>query len=68
MDIDKIIKIVRNLNEEGPTVSIGSGITAGADKHIAGMVGEPPVRKRKKPPVIARGLMPGARKRWSNKG
>jgi len=33
------------------------------------LTGEPPVnlKKRKKPPtIIARGLMPGARKRWSN--
>ena len=50
MKIDKIIEIIRDLNEDGPTVSIGSGIAAGADKHIAGMVGEPPVRKRKKTP------------------
>jgi len=50
MKLDKIINIIRNLNEDTPTVSIGSGIAAGADKHIAGMVGEPPVRKRKKTP------------------
>ena len=43
MNLDKIIKIVRNLNEEGPTVG----------------------KRKKRPPIIARGLLPGARKRWS---
>jgi hypothetical protein len=61
MNLDKIITIVRNLNEEAPTVSLGSGAIAGT--HEAG--DEPPVKKKKKPPIIARGLMPGARKRWS---
>ena len=63
MDINKIISIIRNLNEEAPANSVGGG-------HIAGTAeagDDPPVRK-KKPPIIARGLMPGARKRWSKKG
>ena len=61
MNIDKIISIVRSLNEEAPTVSLGSGAIAGT--YEAG--DEPPVgKKKKKPPIIARGLMPGARKRW----
>lgn len=65
MNLDKIINIVRNLNEEAPTVSLGSGAIAGT--HEAG--DEPPVgKKKKRPPIIARGLMPGARKRWSGKG
>ena len=63
MNLDKIINIVRNLNEEAPTVSLGAGAVAGT--HEAG--DEPPVNKKKKkrPPIIARGLMPGARNRWS---
>ena len=46
MKIDKIINIVRNLNEDAPTNSVGGG-------HIAGTTeagDEPPVRKRKKTP------------------
>ena len=35
---------------------------------IAGLPPDQPPVKKKKPPIIARGLMPGARKRWSNKG
>ena len=64
MDIDRVIEIVRNLKEEAPTVSIASGQAspAGPDRTIAGMVGEPPVRKR--PPILARGCMKGARTRW----
>ena len=34
---------------------------------VAGITGEPPVNlKKKRPPILARGKMPGARKRWSN--
>ena len=64
MDIDRIIEIIRTLKEEAPTVSIASGQAspAGPDKTIAGMVGEPPVRK--KSTILARGCMPGARTRW----
>ena len=46
MDINKIINIVRNLNEDAPTNSVGGG-------HIAGTAeagDDPPVRKRKKTP------------------
>ena len=67
MDIDRIIEIVRTLKEEAPTVSIASGqaSSAGPDRTIAGMVGEPPVGNRKKrPPILARGCMKGARTRW----
>jgi len=63
MDIDKIINIIRNLDEDAPTNSVGGG-------HIAGTAeagDDPPVRK-KRPTIIARGLMPGARKRWMNNG
>ena len=46
MDINKIIKIIRNLNEDAPANSVGDG-------HIAGTAeagDDPPVRKRKKTP------------------
>ena len=55
MDIDRIIEIVRTLKEEAPTVSVAGG-------GVAGITGEPPVCKR--PPILARGRMPGARTRW----
>jgi hypothetical protein len=60
MNLDKIINIIRTLNEEGvPTNNASSGAIAGLPPD------EPPVRKKKKkPPIIARGLMPGARTRW----
>ena len=68
MDIDRIIGIVRTLKEEGmitggPTNAMNKGEIAGSVE--AG--DNPPVRKKKKkgePTIIARGLMPGARKRW----
>ena len=64
MDINRIISIIRSLKEEAvaaPTNSAGGG-------NIAGLPPDhPPVNiKKKKPPIIARGLMPGSRKRWSN--
>ena len=67
--LENIMDIVRSLNEEGmvggaPTNNVGSG-------HIAGAVPgeEPPVfmKKKKRPPILARGTMPGARKRWTLK-
>ena len=67
MNINRIIGLVRNLKEEGivggaPTNNVGSG-------HIAGAVPgkEPPVfmNKKKRPPILARGKMPGARTRWT---
>ena len=58
MDIDRIIEIVRTLKEEAPTNSVAGG-------GVAGITGEPPVfPKKKRPTIIARGCMPGARKRW----
>ena len=56
MKIDKIINIIRNLNEDAPTNSVGGG-------HIAGTVeagDDPPVRKKKK--YIYGGR--GSRKIW----
>jgi len=67
MDIEKIIKIVRELKEEGSSIANVSGTSSlGFNPETE----SPPVylnKKKKRPPVIARGLMPGARKRWSNK-
>ena len=64
MNLDKIINIIRTLNEEGvPTNNASSGEIAGLPPE------QPPVYKKKKkkgePTILARGLMPGARKRWS---
>ena len=62
MDIDKIINIVRTLKEEGgPTMAMGHGQIAGSVE--AG--DDPPVKRKKKPPVLGRGIMLGLRKRWS---
>ena len=59
MDLNKIINIIRTLNEEAPTMSVGAGGIAGLEPD------DPPVRKKKKKPtILARGLMPGARTRW----
>ena len=62
--LENIRSMVRSLNlkEEAPTVSVAGG-------GVAGITGDPPVdlKKKKRPPIIARGLMPGARKRWSGK-
>tara|TARA_S200000501_G_C20352646_1_gene538299 strand:- start:121 stop:357 length:237 start_codon:yes stop_codon:yes gene_type:complete len=58
-NLQKIIDIVHRLNEDAPVNSIGGG-------HIAGTVqagDDPPVRK-KKPTVLARGKLPGARTRF----
>ena len=63
--LENIRSMVRSLNlkEEAPTMSVSGG-------GVAGITGDPPVdlKKKKRPPIIARGLMPGARKRWSGKG
>jgi len=62
MDIDKIINIVRTLKEEGgPTMAMSHGQIAGSVE--AG--DDPPVKRKKKPPVLGRGIMLGLRKRWS---
>ena len=62
--MEKVMKFIRSLREEvamAPTNNASSGAIAGLPPD------QPPVRK-KRPPIIARGLMPGARKRWSKKG
>ena len=59
MDINKIINIIRNLKEDAPVNSVSGGGIAGLPPD------QPPVfKKKKKPPILARGKMPGARKRW----
>lgn len=66
MNIDKIVGIIRNLNEEGMAGLPANNASSGA---IAGLPpDQPPVnlKKKKRPPILARGKMPGARKRWSN--
>jgi hypothetical protein len=59
MKIDRIIETIRRhkLNE---MMTMGAGAIAGSAE--AG--DDPPVRKKKKPPVLARGKFPGLRKRW----
>ncbi len=60
--LNKILNIVReSLYEDAPVNNVGGGQIAGTVE--AG--DDPPVSKRKKkPPILARGLMPGARTRW----
>ena len=62
--LKNIINMVRSLNlKEEIANSVGGGGIAGLPPD------QPPVnlKKKKRPPIIARGLMPGARKRWSGK-
>ncbi len=59
MNIDKIIDIVRVLKEEGVTNSVGGGAIAGTVE-----AGDDPPVKKKRPTILARGKMPGCRKRW----
>jgi len=60
MKIDRVIETVRNhkLNE---MMTMGAGAIAGSVE--AG--DDPPVGKKKKPPILGRGIMLGLRKRWS---
>ena len=62
--LKNIINMVRSLNlKEEIANSVGGGGIAGLPPD------QPPVnlKKKKRPPIIARGLMPCARKRWSGK-
>ena len=58
-NLQKIIDIVHKLQEEVPVNNVSGGQIAGTKE--AG--DDPPVRK-KKPPIMARGKLPGARKRF----
>ena len=60
--LSNIMNMVRSIKEEAIANSVGDG------SGVAGLTGEPPVnlKKKKRPTIIARGLMPGARKRWNS--
>ena len=58
-NLQKIIDIVHKLQEEVPVNNVSGGQIAGTIE--AG--DSPPVRK-KRPPIMARGKLPGARKRF----
>ena len=58
-NLQKIIDIVHKLQEEATVNSVGGGQIAGTKE--AG--DDPPVRK-KKPPILARGKLPGMRTRF----
>ena len=55
-NLQKIIDIVHKLQEEVPVNNVSGGQIAGTKE--AG--DDPPVRK-KKPPILARGILPGMR-------
>jgi hypothetical protein len=59
--LSNIMNMIRFLKEE---TAIANSVGGGG---VAGITGEPPVnlKKKKRPPILARGKMPGARKRWS---
>ena len=58
-NLQKIIDIVHKLQEEMVANSVGGG-------HIAGTkeAGDDPQVRQKKPPILARGKLPGARTRF----
>ena len=58
-NLQKIIDIVHKLQEEVPVTNVSGGQIAGTIE--AG--DSPPVRK-KRPPILARGKLPGARTRF----
>ena len=61
--LSKIINIVRSLNEDAamaaPTNNVGGGQIAGTKE-----AGDDPPGRKKKPPVLARGKLPGMRTRF----
>ena len=59
MDINKIISIIREQAIAAPTNNVGDGQIGGTVE-----AGDDPPVKKKKPTILARGKMPGARKRW----
>jgi hypothetical protein len=67
MKLDKIVEIVRKMNEEAVVSAPTNNASGGA---IAGLPpDQPPVnlkKGKKRPTIMARGCFPGARKRWSN--
>ena len=60
--VDKLISIIRQLHEDG--MSAGANVVGNGEKSLGFNIqtGTPPVNKR--PPILARGLLPGARTSW----
>ena len=58
-NLQKIIDIVHKLQEEVVANNIGDGKIAGTIE-----AGDSPPVKKKRPPIIGRGKLPGARKRF----
>jgi len=60
--INRIIDIIHQLREDG--MSAGANVVGNGEKSLGFNIqtGTPPVNK--KPPILARGRMPGARTRW----
>lgn len=67
MNIDRIIDIIRTLKEEGMGTGALGGPTNKTGPQIAGLPPDSPPVFKKRPPILARGLMPGARTRWRQK-
>ena len=65
--LENIKNIVRSLSlkEEAPTMSSAAGGIAGIRPGEDPPVNLKKKRKKGEPTILARGLMPGARKRWS---
>ena len=63
MNKKSLDKILNYFREEAPTVNVGSGNIAGTAE--AGDAPPVNLKKKKRPPIIARGKLPGLRKRWS---
>lgn len=77
--LSKVINMIRSRHgdlQESPTMSAGAGGFTNAAAATGPVAGYDPVlsiidrRKKKKgePTIMARGLMPGARKRWTKNG
>ncbi len=58
--VDKVIKIVREM------MALGGGGIAGTIEHSKYDANFTPPVGKKKPTILARGKMPGARKRWQD--
>ena len=67
--LDKLIKIIHDLKEEGGMVVGAGGFTGSADPKgpVAGYDKVMGFTRRKPPTIIGKGKFPGARKRWSQK-
>ena len=67
--LSKIINIVRSLNEEMTANAIGTSGGFGSNPSKSGVDGFDPVMKgtMRRRTVLAKGKMPGSRKRWGLK-